>query len=84
MLYRCFYNLQCLHNPQAQLERRSVVITFCNDLLSRLIPKVEDEDQVLEDIDNNLDTSISESPDPENLPVAKKLQLAIDGNVFFS
>ena len=84
MLYRCFYNLQCLHNPQAQLERRSVVITFCNDLLSRLIPKVEDEDQVLEDIDNNLDTSISESPDPENLPVAKKLQLAIDASLQIS
>ena len=76
--------LQCLHNPQAQLERRGAVITFCNDLLSRLIPKVDDEDQVLEDIDNNLDTSISESPDPENLPVAKKLQLAIDASLQIS
>ena len=76
--------LQCLHNPQAHLEKRGVVIKFCNDLLSRLIPKVEDEDQVLEDIDNNLDSSISESPDPENLSVTKKLQLAIDASLQIS
>ena len=45
---------QCLHNPQAELEKRCVINTFCNDLLSRLIPKVADGEKLLDENDKEV------------------------------
>ena len=71
--------LQCLHNPRAQLEKRCLITTFCNDLLSSLMRKAEDGEKLLEE--NEVNVSNSQSSDPGDLPVAKKLQLAIDASL---
>ena len=67
-----------MHKPQAELEKRCVINTFCNDLLSRLIPKVVDGGKLLDEDDKEVNASNSQCSDLGDLPVAKKLQLAID------
>ena len=70
-----------LHNPTAKLEKKGVVHKFCYDLLSRMSENADVE----EDINNTTCSSsseiISEIPGKDTLPVAKKLQLAIDASM---
>ena len=68
-----------LHNPLAKLEKKTVVREFCCKLLSRVSLDLDREtvnemDQVI----YNSDTAIN---DTEALPVAMKLQLAIDASL---
>ncbi|KAI6658832.1 hypothetical protein LOD99_15157 [Oopsacas minuta] len=76
--------LQYLHNPSARLVKKTVVNTFCADLLSRTRRKgIEDEEPVGEEVSMvpyspNTAESISNLDD---IPLAKRLQLAIDASM---
>ncbi|KAI6657859.1 hypothetical protein LOD99_601 [Oopsacas minuta] len=76
--------LQCLHNPSARLVKKTVVNTFCADLLSRTRRKgIEDEEHVSEEVfmvpySPNMAESIS---DLDDISLAKRLQLAIDASM---
>ncbi|KAI6654378.1 hypothetical protein LOD99_775 [Oopsacas minuta] len=76
--------LQYLHNPSARLVKKTVVNTFCADLLSRTRRKgIEDEEHVSEEVSMvpyspNTAESIS---DLDDISLAKRLQLAIDASM---
>ncbi|KAI6658967.1 hypothetical protein LOD99_14643 [Oopsacas minuta] len=76
--------LQYLHNPSARLVKKTVVNTFCADLLSRTRRKgIEDEEHVSEEVSMvpyspNTAESIS---DLDDISLVKRLQLAIDASM---
>ncbi|KAI6658311.1 hypothetical protein LOD99_15580 [Oopsacas minuta] len=76
--------LQYLHNPSARLVKRTVVNTFCADLLSRTRRKgIENEEHMSEEVSMvpyspNTAESIS---DLDDISLAKRLQLAIDASM---
>ena len=76
--------LQYLHNPSGRLAKKTVVDTFCADLLSRTRRKgIEDEEHVSEEVSMvpyspNTSESIS---DLDDISLAKILQLAIDASM---
>ena len=77
--------LQCLHNPSSRLAKRSVVNTFCANLLSRIRGKgIEDHEFPLNE-EVSMVPGSSNPPedihDNDDMPLAKKLQLAIDASM---
>ena len=70
-----------LQNPMAKLEKKGVVRTFCYTLLPRI-----DTNEVTElnNVDDMMPSSNSESQEADTLPVAMKLQLAIDASLHVS
>ena len=70
-----------LHNPLAKLEKKTVVREFCCKLLSWVCLYQDLDRETVNEIDQvicNSDTAIN---DTEELPVAMKLQLAIDASL---
>ena len=74
--------LQYLHIPSARLESKSKVKTFCAYLVSRIMAREDTNIPTSEDviIDSNV-SQVSYSPEPEDILLAKKLQLAIDASM---
>ena len=73
--------LQYLHNPSAKHEKKSNVRIFCANLLSR-IRREDEEFPVSEDgITESQLSEVTLNPEPEDIPLAKKLQLAIDASM---
>ena len=67
-----------LHNPMAKLEKKGIVRTFCYSLLSRV---ATNEVTDVNTVDDMIPNSNSASQEANTLPVAMKLQLAIDASL---
>ena len=70
-----------LHNPLAKLEKKTVVREFCYTLLSRTSQYQEQDNQTGNEMDQLNSNSDKEVNTTETLPVAMKLQLAIDASL---
>ena len=70
-----------LHNPSAKLEKKGVVNRFCYDILSRMSENEDMEEDINNTTCNSSSEIISEIASTETLPVANKLQLAIDASM---
>ena len=70
-----------LHNPTAKLEEKLVVNKFSYDILSRMSENEDMEKDINNTTCNSSSEIISEIAGTETLPVAKKLQLAIDASM---
>ena len=70
-----------LHNPLAKLEKKGVVKAFCLRLLSRLDKNEVVERNTVDEIDTIISNSDLEVNDTVTLPVAMKLQLAIEASL---
>ena len=70
--------LQYLHNPSAKLEKKSIVRNFCANLLTRILQ--EDEEFPISE-EGITESQSSEVTETEYIPLAKKLQLAIDASM---
>lgn len=73
--------MEYLHNPMAKLEKKGVVRTFCYTLLSRVDTNMVTEVKLVNNVDDMIPNSNSESQETDTLPVAMKLQLAIDASL---
>ena len=68
--------LQFLHNPSSQLAKKSLVNTFCTNLLTRIGGKG------IEEHEGAYPVPVSSNPtEDDDMPLAKKLQLAIDASM---
>ena len=70
--------LQYLHNPSAKLEKKSIVRNFCANLLTRILQ--EDEEFPISE-EGITESQSSEVTETEDIPLAKKSQLAIDASM---
>ena len=70
-----------LHNPLAKLEKKTVVREFCCTLLSRMSQYQDLDNKTDNEMDKLNSNSDKDLNDTETLPVAMKLQLAIDASL---